>query len=101
LVLACLPDNLQIFAKGTSTVGAGLSSVPYAINVRIVVEGVSITPGDVVFADPENGVVVIPQDVLEKVLEILPGLVEADRRAIEDVKAGVSVSEAFRRHRGK
>ena len=41
----------------------------------------------------------IPKEKVEEVLEMLPRLVEADERVIEDVKRGVSVSEAFRRHR--
>lgn len=52
-----------------------------------------------IFSDPDNGVVVIPHDKLESVVEMLPGLVEADDKVKDDVNNGVSVQEAFQRHR--
>lgn len=51
------------------------------------------------FCDPAEGVVAIPQDLVDSVLEILPRLVEADDRVKKDVKNGVSVQEAFAKHR--
>lgn len=90
--------KLPIWAKGTSTVGAGAESQPHAINVPITVEGVDITPGDLVFCD-DNGVVVIPQSHIARVVELLPKIVGADDKVKEDVEAGVSVKEAFKKHR--
>ncbi len=55
--------------------------------------------GDIVFCDPVEGVVVIPQDLLDAVLELLPNLVKADDRVKEDMKNGISVQEAFAKHR--
>lgn len=50
--------------------------------------------------DPsENGIVSIPQTKLDAVLELLPRLVAADEKVMEDVENGVDVGEAFRRHR--
>lgn len=51
------------------------------------------------FCDPAEGVVAIPQDLVDSVLEVLPRLVEADDRVKEDLKTGVSVKEAFAKHR--
>lgn len=51
------------------------------------------------FCDPAEGVVAIPQDLVDSVLEVLPHLVEADDRVKEDLKNGVSVQEAFAKHR--
>lgn len=51
------------------------------------------------FCDPVEGVVVIPQALLNAVLELLPKLVEADDHVKEDVKKGLSVQEAFAKHR--
>ncbi len=44
--------------------------------------------------------VVIPQDQVAEVIRLLPGLVEADERVKEDVKEGMTVQEAFKKHRG-
>ncbi|RFU71941.1 menaquinone methyltransferase, partial [Trichoderma arundinaceum] len=54
--------NLPIWGYGTSTVGSGGGSVPWATQVPIEVNGVRISPGDVAFSDPVNGVVIIPRD---------------------------------------
>ena len=55
--------------------------------------------GDTVFCDPLEGVVVIPRDLLDEVIELMPRLVEADDRVKEDVQNGSSVFEAFKKHR--
>jgi len=92
-------SGLPIWAKATSTVGTGAATTPHAWNVPITISGITVHPGDVVFSDPTNGIVIIPQSKLEKLLELLPRLVEADQKVIEDVKNGVSVQEAFKKHR--
>lgn len=91
---------MQIWGYGTSTVGAGGGSVPWATQVTVQVNGVDISPGDVAFSDPGNGVVIIPRDKLDQVLDLLPGLVAADIKVKEDVARGMPVSEAFKLHRG-
>ncbi|TFB01154.1 4-hydroxy-4-methyl-2-oxoglutarate aldolase [Trichoderma ghanense] len=92
--------NLPIWGYGTSTVGSGGGSVPWATQVTVQVNGVDISPGDVAFSDPANGVVIIPRDKLDEVLDLLPGLVAADIKVKEDVARGMPVYEAFKLHRG-
>lgn len=65
------------------------------------VNGTIINPGDIVFSDAINGVAVIPQDLVSRVLELLPSLVAADDRVKEDVEKGMAVQEAFKIHRGQ
>lgn len=98
-ILITSAHTWQIWAKGTSTVGAGAESKPLRINSPIEVDGMLVSPGDILFSDPENGVVIIPKAKVGAVLELLPRLVEADERVKEDVKKGVSVKEAFQKHR--
>jgi regulator of RNase E activity RraA len=59
-----------------------------------------VNPGDLVFSDAVNGVVVIPQDKVDEVISMLPALIEADDRVKEEVRNGMSVQEAFKKHRG-
>ncbi|KAM3450419.1 hypothetical protein MY3296_006088 [Beauveria thailandica] len=92
--------ELPIWALGTSTVGSGGSSTPWAREVPLTINGVRVAPGDLAVHDPVNGVVVIPQDKVAQVLELLPKLTSADDKAKADVALGVSVKEAFQRHRG-
>lgn len=100
--LATLRDlGLPVWSRGTSIVGAGAETKFHAKEVPIQIGQVTIEPGDIIMIDEEeNGVVAIPQGKIVDVLEMLPKLVSADEKVIEDVEAGVSVKEAFKKHRG-
>ncbi|KAK1978204.1 DlpA domain-containing protein [Colletotrichum cereale] len=91
--------GLPIWTRGLSTVGAGAESTPWAVQVPVDVDGTVVSPGDLVFADPANGVVSIPRDLVDRVLELLSKLTAADDRVKEDVLKGVSVYDAFKAHR--
>lgn len=47
-----------------------------------------------------DGVVVIPQDLEQKVLEIVRGLVAADEKVKEAIKGGMGFQEASKKFRG-
>ncbi|TDZ59791.1 4-hydroxy-4-methyl-2-oxoglutarate aldolase [Colletotrichum trifolii] len=91
--------GLPIWAKGLSTVGAGAESTPWAVQVPVTIEGTVINPGDLVFADPVNGVVVIPQEKINQVLDLLPKLTAADDKVKEAVLNRATVFDAFKAHR--
>ncbi|OAP55045.1 hypothetical protein AYL99_10745 [Fonsecaea erecta] len=98
--LAELKDaQLPIFALGKSTVGIGAEATAYARNVRVSISGVDVSPGDIVFCDPLEGVVVIPQDLLDETLSLMPKLVASDDKVKEAVLGGMTVGEAFRTFR--
>lgn len=97
---SALADISQIWAKGTSIVGTGLESKPHALQVPLDLDGTIIKPGDIIFSDVTNGVVIIPREHIDEVVSMLPGLVEADDRVKEDVSKGMTVEEAFQKHRG-
>ncbi|KAL5329194.1 hypothetical protein ACEPPN_002704 [Leptodophora sp. 'Broadleaf-Isolate-01'] len=92
--------GLPVWAKATSIVGAGAESKPHAVQVPLDIDGTIVKPGDLVFSDVTNGVIVIPQDRVAEVISLLPGLVEADDRVKDDVAKGMTVQEAFKKHRG-
>nr|AFP27257.1 menaquinone methyltransferase [Epichloe gansuensis] len=91
--------KLPILALGQSTVGSGGGSIPWALQVPLDINGVNVSPGDIAFHDPANGVVVIPQDKVDQVLGMLPRLTSADDKVKEDVLKGMSVYDAFQLHR--
>ncbi|PHH55710.1 hypothetical protein CFIMG_000309RA [Ceratocystis fimbriata CBS 114723] len=93
--------GMPIWSKGLSTVGAGASSSPHAVQVPLDIDGTVVRPGDIIFSDSNNGVVCVPQELVSQVAELLPGLVEADDRVKLEVQRGTSVQEAFKKHRGK
>jgi regulator of RNase E activity RraA len=99
--LAALANTgLHIWSRGTSIIGAGAESRFHAKEVPVHIGETTVAPGDIVMIDPqENGVVAIPQDKLDEVLKLLPELVGADEKVMADVEGGISVKEAFKRHR--
>lgn len=92
--------GLPIFAKGVSTVGTGAETTPWALNVPVTIGDVRVNAGDIVFCDSVNGVVVIPREKIEEVVELIPRITAADDKIIVDVGKGMSVREAFNLHRG-
>ncbi|CAM1506397.1 Fc.00g060380.m01.CDS01 [Cosmosporella sp. VM-42] len=90
---------LPIWARALSTVGAGGGSAPWATQVPLDIDGTLVSPGDLAVSDPINGVVVIPQDQVNAVLELLPKITSADDKVKEDVLKGMKVHEAFKIHR--
>jgi hypothetical protein len=55
--------------------------------------------GDIVFCEPLEGIVVIPLQLLDAVLDLMPRLVAADDKVKEDVLHGSTVFDAFKKHR--
>lgn len=89
----------QVWARGQSTVGSGGESKVFSQNTKIEINSVPITPGDIVFCDPLEGVVVIPQGLVDQVIDLMPGLVAADEKVKEAVKVGSEVQAAFKKYR--
>ncbi|KAJ5221578.1 uncharacterized protein N7469_010465 [Penicillium citrinum] len=92
--------GLPIWAHSTSTVGTSAEAKAAARDIPIKVRGgVTVFPGDIIFCDPFEGVVVIPRDLLDPVLELMPKLISMDEKAIEAVAQGMSVTQAFKEFR--
>lgn len=104
--------RFPVFARGHSTLGQSPFVRPSAVNVPLVIhphdngEGsdafppVTIEPGDWIVAD-EDGVVCIPKNMLDKVLDVAKVASEIDARVLEDIKAGKGVQASFKLHRGR
>ena len=92
--------KLPIWSRATSVIGAGAETKFHAHNVPVKIGETVVEAGDIIMIDPfENGVVAVPQGKVDELLELLPKLVEADEKVTADVGKGVSVEEAFKRHR--
>jgi len=92
--------GLAIWGRGTSVTGTGAQAAPHAIQVLLDLDGTIVRPGDLVFSDAINGVIIIPVEKVSEVVDMLPKLVAADDRVKEEVKNGMTVKEAFKKHRG-
>lgn len=97
----CKDGIFQVWSKGLSSVGTSLEAKPWAVDIPVQIGGVEVKPGDVFCGDEgERIACVIPGNLLEKVVEILPGLKEADDAVLSDVKKGMDLKSAFAGHPG-
>jgi hypothetical protein len=87
------------------------SEIDCPVRLNLADHEIWIRSGDIIVGDAD-GVVCLPKSLAQTVLGLLPELVSglhpremflclADEKALEDVKKGVSVKDAFQKHRGK
>ena len=87
-----------VFARHlVPTTGRGRIRV-IEIGGTVTVSGQRVATGDVVVADG-TGIVCVPEDMAERVLEIAEGLAADDARATEEIAAGLTFAEAMARFR--
>lgn len=65
-----------------------------AINVPITIDGVTVEPGDVIVAD-STGIVVVPHADAERVAQLAETYARDDRAAEDEIRKGLSFSEAM------
>lgn len=87
-----------MFSKGHFMVTGKDRYMVQSVNETVQLSGVQVRPGDLVMGD-ESGVVVIPRNRAEEVLEIAREIEEAEQRILEAVKAGSSLADARRTHK--
>lgn len=108
-------SNFPVFARGHSTLGQSPFTRPSAINVTLHIapqgqgdlekdsvafETLRVEPGDWMVAD-EDGVVCVPQGMLQEVMELAQRGREVDAKCMEDIRSGKGVQVSFKLHRGK
>jgi regulator of RNase E activity RraA len=98
----------QLFAKSVGTTAGGEVCRPSEVNVSVRLHSERhserqeawIAPGDYIVGDL-NGVVGVPAGIVEDVLAVIPGIVQADEKCAEGIRAGRSVQDVFREFRGR
>ncbi|KAH0563196.1 hypothetical protein GP486_002242 [Trichoglossum hirsutum] len=94
--------GLPVFARAVGTTAGGAVCRPSEVNVPIrfssEIQEAWIRPGDFIIADL-NGVVSLPKELAEPVLDIIPRIVEADRKCADSIEQGRSVEEVFKEFR--
>lgn len=95
-------DYIQLFAKALGTTAGGEVCRPSEVNVPVRLhsdlQDAWIQPGDYIIGDL-NGVVRLPQELAEQVLEVIPAIAEADAKCAEGIKAGRTVQKVFKEFR--
>jgi 4-hydroxy-4-methyl-2-oxoglutarate aldolase len=82
--------GLPVFARGFAP-NAPIRSRDSQINVPVSVGGQIVHPGDIIVGD-ENGVVVIPHQYAEQVLERSRAILKHEEAAMADIVAGKFLS---------
>lgn len=86
--------GFSTWCRGEATRWGGSTVMPYAAEVAVEIAGVTVIPGDYVFADTA-GAVVIPADSIDRVLAEARTVDAEDTQAVEQVRS--ERPEEFRR----
>ena len=85
--------DYSIFTKGRYMVTGKERVQVDAVNVPVAVSGVQVRPGDIILGD-DSGVLCIPKEVAEKVLEIAKHIEEVEQKIIAEVTKGSTLKAA-------
>ncbi|TXT13788.1 hypothetical protein VHUM_01155 [Vanrija humicola] len=103
--------GFPVFARNHSTLGPSTFTRVRALGPTLTIEthpphaeprfpSTTVRPGDIVVADLD-GVVVVPVELGDKVIELALPADEADEKVRADLVAGKGVAESMLKHRGK
>jgi regulator of RNase E activity RraA len=87
--------NFPLFARGTCIYDSKDRQRVIDVDVSVEIDGVRISPGDLVFAD-EDGVVVVPRAVEETIVRKAWEKVNAENKVRDAIAGGMKATEAFR-----
>lgn len=90
-----LEQNWPVFSRGAYAQDAAVRSVVLAYRVRIDVDGVDVSPGDLVVGD-RDGVVILPQIVEVEALGLAREKMRAEGLVRAAIEGGTSATDAFR-----
>ncbi len=77
--------GIAVYCKGETTRAGGNMIQPYLTDVPVTVDGVTIVPGDYIYAD-SSGAVVIPENDLEQILKLAHMILQKTSHAAEAMK---------------
>jgi 4-hydroxy-4-methyl-2-oxoglutarate aldolase len=87
--------NFPLFARGACIYDSKDRQRVIDLDVSVEIDGVRISPGDLVFAD-EDGVVVVPKAVEETIIRKAWEKVHAENNVRDAIAGGMKATEAFR-----
>ena len=89
--------QFPVWARGTSVYDSRDRHRVIDVDVEVDIDGVTIEPGDLVFADVD-GVVVVPRDVEGEVIQRAWEKVQAENVVRDSIRSGMTATEAFDRY---
>lgn len=88
----CIDADFPVYARGTVVATARGRIQEESTNTMIQFGGVQVTPGDIVMGD-RSGVVVIPQDHIDEILDKADELYAKEEAMINDIKNGQNIMD--------
>lgn len=88
-----LEEKYPIFSRGRFMMTGKDRVMVDAVQVMVSLGKVQVKPGDILVGD-DSGVVVVPQEMAEKVLEAAQAIEEAEGSIVEAIRGGMSLKEA-------
>jgi len=88
-----LEEKYPIFSRGRFMMTGKERVMVEATQVIVSIGEVQVKPGDILVGD-DSGVVVVPQEMAEKVLEAARTIDEAEKCIVQAVREGFSLTEA-------
>lgn len=92
---AVLAQDWPVFSRGAYAQDSGNRASVIDFRVRVEIGGVVVHPGDLVVGDVD-GVVVVPADIEDEVLERATQKATAENLVRQAIEGGMSSTEAFR-----
>lgn len=91
------PMNFPVYARGTCVYDSLNRQRVVDVDVTVEIEGVTFSPGDLVFAD-EDGVVVVPQAVEQEAIQRAWAKVHAENEVRDAIRNGMKAVDAFAKY---
>jgi regulator of RNase E activity RraA len=88
--------GFNVFCRGTYAQDQGPRGQVIDFRTSIEIEGIRITPGDLLFGDRE-GVLVIPRVLEQEVIDLALEKVRTEKKVAEAIRAGMSACDAFQK----
>ncbi len=92
-----LEQNWPVFSRGRFAQDSGVRTQVVDFRCQIEIGQVTVQPGDLVFGDLD-GVVIVPKKVEAEVIERALGKARGEKLVRKEIEAGLSSTEAFRKH---
>lgn len=89
--------GFPIYARGSCLYDSKDRQRVIDIDVPVEIDGVRFAPGDLVFAD-EDGIVVVPQAIEEKVIHAAWEKVHAENQVRDAIRGGMKAADVFRKY---
>lgn len=89
--------QLPVFHTGIAPLDSKGRGQIQAVDVPVIVDGVRVTPGDLVFGDAD-GVVVVPQAVEATVLQFAFDKINGEHHSINELRAGSYLRDVYARY---